>query len=360
MSDDKLPEYHPDNAPVKLTARQIALRNFLERRKSGLGAMYYGVLYALSSSRNPENIVQAAHSGRELLWKLHEAFPEVPIYASKGEAYPKLGELSPLYRANPTDRELRDKVAELDRYYDLSQINRRQRYENLIDRANQGGKPDEADKKKAAKVLLDYLDWLSSVAHHGRLNVTEDEFRKRLQAFEHMLEGLITDYYEVEKRVHDLMEKAEPDQSDLSELQRLFLRSAVSDYFFRNLANRKWLPSLKEAEYFKKPIDIVTHEDGAISCPSWAQSSLLLKCVESQPELVSEILLSVDDTSNARVHQELTEISLKLPASLAGKFAKQAKNWIRDRYHTITLLPVRLAELAVCRDTLFGFRIYVV
>lgn len=346
MSKSDLPEYSKDDQPIELTARQNALRAYLDKRRLGLGKIYYGMLVALQINRNPENIIQAAHSGRELISRLHEAFPDLPEYSSRGNAYGKLGELITIYRSNPTDRELRDKVAELDRYYEQTEYSRRQRYEAIIEGANKGNQLKEEDKQNAAKAILEYQDWLTSVAHHGRPNATEKQFRERLQAFEYMLEGLITEYFEVEKRVKELMGKSEPEQSDLYELQNLFLRSAVSDYFFRHVTNCKWLSLLKDAGYFNKPIDIIEHEDGAISCPSWPQSSFLMKCAESNPDLVCEILEGVEDTKNARVHQELVEISLRLPSSLLESFANRAKDWIKDQYHTITLLPVRLAELA--------------
>ncbi|MEW5922863.1 MAG: hypothetical protein AB1746_02635 [Candidatus Zixiibacteriota bacterium] len=343
MSKPKLPEYSPADKPIELTARQNALRAYLDKRSPGLGNIYYGMLVALQAIRNPENIIQAAHSGRELISRLHEAFPDLPQYSSQANAFGKLGELITLYRSSPTDRQLRDKIAELDKYYELAEVSRRQRYEAIIEGANKGNPVKEKEKQNAAKGMVDYQDWFTSVAHHGRPNTTESEFRERLTAFEYMLEGLITEYFEVEKSVQRLMDKSKPNQTDVDELQNLFLRSAVADYFFRNITNSEWLLLLKDAGFFSKPFDIIIHEDGAVSCPSWPQSSFLMKCADSNPSLVSEILQNVEDTENARVHQELVEIAQKLPSSLLISFANRAKDWINNRYNSITLLPDRLA-----------------
>lgn len=337
----------PDDPEVRLalSARQTALRNFLERSKPGLGAIYYGVHYALSVFRNPENVTQAAHSARELIQQLHQAFPDIPSYDSQGRAYEKVAELSTLYQQNPTDKELRDKVAELDKYYSNSQMSRRQRLAAIIETINQGRSPSDEDKNRAAKALDEYRIWLTKVAHHGE-SVGQDEFRRKLDWFETILEILISGYFDVERHVRQLMDEPAPSPDDLHQLQQLFLRSAVIEFFFRNTSNAAWLPLLSQAGYFSRPIDIVTHPDGAISCPSWPQSVYLTKCASTAAQQVADIISKVEDTANARVHQELVEVALKLPSELIVSFSKKAKNWIRDKYHTITLLPTRLGELA--------------
>jgi len=344
--NDNLQPKRPDDPEgrVALSARQTALRNFLERSKPGLGAIYYGVHYALSVFRNPENVTQAAHSARELIQQLHQAFPDIPSYDSQGRAYEKVAELSALYQQNPTDKELRDKVAELDKYYSNSKMSRRQRLAAIIETINQGRSPSDEDKNRAAKALDEYRIWLSKIAHHGE-NVSQDEFRKRLDWFETILEILISGYFDVERHVRQLMHEPAPSSDDLQQLQQLFLRSATIEFFFRNTSNAAWLPVLADAGYFTRPIDIVAHPDGAVSCPSWPQSVYLNKCTSSAPQLVADIISKVEDTANARVHQELVEIALKLPSELIASFSKKAKNWIRDKYHTITLLPTRLGEL---------------
>ncbi|MDH4158176.1 MAG: hypothetical protein OEW00_12965, partial [candidate division Zixibacteria bacterium] len=346
MEESNMREFQSGDKTLKLTARQRAIRDYLEKKLPGSGSIYLGVLFALSDSRNAESIVQAAHSCRELIIKLRPEIPDVAGEAAQGEAYLKVGELSSFYEANPTDRELRDKVEELDRWYKQTQVTRRQKHEEFIEQASESGQPNEKDKKRAARELRDYKDWLSKIAHHGAENVTESDFRKRLQGFEQILEPLIGDYYPVEAEVQKLMMKSDPDESDMRKLRNLFLKPAAASFFFHNAQNCRWLPLLKAEGYFTSPTDIITHEDGTISCPAWPQSSMLSRCVESYPELVSDIIINVEETSNAQVHQELVEIALKLPISLVIEFANKSKEWIRDRYHISPLLPIRLAQLA--------------
>ena len=133
MKDSGTSKYQPADETFRLTAGQLALKNFLENKVSGLGAIYNGVLYAMSQSGNPESISQAAHSCRRLVKQLRTAFPGVPKEASQGQAHGKLGELCTFFEESPTDKELRKKVKELCGYYEQTQISRRQRFERLIE-----------------------------------------------------------------------------------------------------------------------------------------------------------------------------------------------------------------------------------
>ncbi|HUV31545.1 MAG TPA: hypothetical protein VMY05_10705 [Acidobacteriota bacterium] len=333
-------------ASLRLTARQIVVRDFLEKKAPGLSAMYHGVLFALSRRDNPERFVHAAQSCRELIRGLRRALPDVPQDSSPAQAIHKIRDLIVFEDGNHTDQQVRNEVAKLKPYYEATQVTRRQRHEGVIEHASQGPPPHDADKRKAAADLQGYEDWLSKIAHHGR-QTTEAEFLRRLDAFESTLEVLAAEYFTVDQRVQNMMEKADPTESEFLELQRLLsLRPPLAAHFFRNLANPDWLPKLRQAGYFKRPVDIITHTGGGVSCPSWPQTTYLIRCAESNPELVATILMEVEETSNSRVHQELVEVALKLPASKVTDFAEKAVSWIYNTYHTITLLPIRLSELA--------------
>ena len=319
---------------------------YLEDKVPGLGLIYYGVLFTLSQEGNPEHLVQAAHSAREMLKKLGTVFPGVPADATRGDAYQKLEELVKFYRSSPIDKDLRIKVYELAKYYDLAEINRRTRYETFLEKADQGSKPDKSAKAKTAKEFLDFEKWLSGVAHHGKIT-TAKEFQEQFDGFERVLDVLGSEYFGTEKRLDKLMQKPEPNDEDLSGVQNLLLKSALQEYFFRYLDNCKWLPLLQKAGYFDTPIAEVHHSDGTISCPPWPQSVFLMKCANIHPKEVTDIILNANakPTENTRVHQEFVEIAIKLPAAEAKRLVPLVKKWILDKYLSITSLPTRLAEL---------------
>jgi hypothetical protein len=343
---DELEPITPPEEPTgpRLTDRQQAIMKYLENKVPGAGAIYYGVIYAFSQDGNPEYIVQAAHSARELLKRVARAFPGVPADASQGDAYQQLEKLAEFYNANPTDKDLRDKVKDIAEYLKLAEITRRSRYEAFLEKADKGSKPDKTAKGKAAADFLAIEKWLSAVAHHGK-SATLDEFRKHLEGFESVFDVLVSGFFGVEKRLDELMVKPAPDDNDLLEINNLTLKSAHLEHFFINLNNLMWFPLLKKAGYFKKPIAEIHHPDGGVSCPSWPQLAFLQKCVTDYPKEVADIILQADSTENSRVHQEFVELAINLPASEAARIIPKAKDWIRDKYKIITLLSARLGEL---------------
>jgi hypothetical protein len=52
----------------------------LSKRSELLSKRYEAIILALEYTRNPESIIQAAHSARFLIKHLHEINPEAPIY----------------------------------------------------------------------------------------------------------------------------------------------------------------------------------------------------------------------------------------------------------------------------------------
>lgn len=343
MSEITLPEYQAYEAPIKLTARQIALKDLLEKKSPLLGSMYYGALLTLHNEQNPDAVFQAAHSIRELIRRLPQIVPTLSVKPEKIDIIEKLTEIVKDFQSNDDLNQNKEWISKVSTLIDQSSLSHRLQLGELLDKCDQAGLPIK-EKERAAKYLHELYTWFVNVCHH-RESPTSEETLKQLYRLELILDVLFRPYFEIEPELTRLMDIEEPNRDHLNKVNSILIKRSLIEYWFNNLNNYSWLSLLNDAGYFKKPIDIITHEDGAISCPSWPQSSLLLKCADLQPELVGEILQEVEDTSNARVHQELVEVSLKLPANLVTKFAEKAKNWIRDRYYTITLLPVRLAEL---------------
>lgn len=344
MSDFNLPENLPDNAPIELTARQIALKVSLDEKYPELGAMYYGALLVLRNNNNPDAVYQSSHSIRELIRRLPQIVPTLTVKKDSIDIVEKLKELITRYQDNPELAKSYEWISEISILIDQSSFSHRFRLGELFDKCDQAGLSAQ-EKERSAKNLHEIYTWFVNVCHH-REKPSIKKVLIQINRLELILEVLFRPYFEIEPEIEKLIEIDNPSKKHLNNLKSLLIKRAFIEYWFRNLENYKWLPLLKDASFFSKPIDIITHEDGCISCPSWPQASYLLKCVDSNPDLVCEIIESVEDTENARVHQELVEIALKLPGSLLNTFAGRAKNWIRDRYHTITLLPIRLAELA--------------
>jgi hypothetical protein len=93
--------------------------------------------------------------------------------------------------------------------------------------------------------------------------------------------------------------------------------------------NPVWFQLLKDGGFFKAPIPEIHYDDNKISCPSWPQTSYLLRCSTNYPKEIADIILNADPTENATAHSELVEVALSLPGSEAARVVPVAKNWIK-------------------------------
>jgi hypothetical protein len=329
---------------LRSTERQRTIREYLNSKVPGAGDIYWGILVALENKDNPEFIAHAAHSGRELIDKLQRSFPGVPSTVPQSLASSVVADYVAFLDSHPTPEERAAKDAELRAWNDIARATSTQRNELLLETADQGASHDKATKSAAARDLRRYDKWLNGVAHH-HISTTKEEFVVNLQRFEAVLEVLLFDYFDVEARVSTYIETTEPSAADGEELRYLLAKSSLQVFFFRTVKNPKWLPILRDAGFFALPVDILKHPDGAVSCPSWPQTEYLKECAADQPEDITAILLAAPITDNARVQQEFVEVALQLPAQNAAQLVPKAKKWIQGPYHTITNLPLKLAEL---------------
>jgi hypothetical protein len=280
-----------------------------------------------------------------LISQLKTHYPGVPPLPSRTLASNELDKFARIVKSNPTENELRNAAEEIAKWSDEAITTAKERYATFLMTADQGAGPDAEHKNRVAVEMRKFEKWFQGVAHHD-IPASSDDFKNELQKFEHLLEALFLEYFQIEPRVRQLAEKSDPCKEDLALLRGMLAKTSLADYFFQSALSHKWLNLLREDDIFKKPVGVVEHENGAISCPFWPQAQFLIRLAEQEPKTVSEILMEVGDTENSRVHQELVEIALKLPSTLIIEFSKKASKWIKDQYHSITSLPLRLAEFA--------------
>lgn len=115
-------------------------------------------------------------------------------------------------------------------------------------------------------------------------------------------------------------------------------------YFFDRLENPEWIRPLKAKGFFSSPPKPVREESrGTIAFPPWPESRYLFRMATRAPEAVIEVVLEIPDTENVRVHEDLADIALALPAPFAAKLVPQAKTRIQTPYQL--LLPEKLGAL---------------
>ena len=115
-------------------------------------------------------------------------------------------------------------------------------------------------------------------------------------------------------------------------------------YFFDRLENPEWLTPLKDKGYFSSPPTPIRDESrGTIAFPAWPESRYLVRMAKFAPEIVAEILFEIPETENSRVHDDIAEALLALPATLSAKMVPKAIKWSRSPFQL--LLPEKLGAL---------------
>lgn len=117
-------------------------------------------------------------------------------------------------------------------------------------------------------------------------------------------------------------------------------------YFFDHLEQPDWIGPLEAEGFFNTPPEPVRDAEAAsVGFPFWPESRYLARMAQI-PAAHDQVLvtaLAIPDTDNTRVHEDLADIALKLPAGLAAKLVPQATRWIASPYHL--LLPQKLGSL---------------
>jgi hypothetical protein len=138
-----------------------------------------------------------------------------------------------------------------------------------------------------------------------------------------------------------------PTSDDLRQLSGHIPNNLVlRRYFFEKLASYQWLRPLSEEAFFKHPPAVEPNEEtGMVSLAPWPESRYLARMTtvpEAQPAII-EIALSIPETDNARVHDDLVEIALALPPKLSAHLVPRMEPWIKGPYHL--LLPHKIGDL---------------
>jgi hypothetical protein len=115
-------------------------------------------------------------------------------------------------------------------------------------------------------------------------------------------------------------------------------------YFFSELVNPNWIEPLKEKAFFTKPPEPRRDEVGnVVAFPPWPESHYLARMASLRPEAVLSVILEMPDTDNVRVHEDLVDAALNMPADLAAQISKKARAWLGAPDQV--LLPEELGAL---------------
>lgn len=117
-------------------------------------------------------------------------------------------------------------------------------------------------------------------------------------------------------------------------------------YFFDRLENPEWIKPLKSKGFFGNPPKVERDEArGTIGFPIWPESRYLLRMASLKPEAVVEINLQIPATDNVRVHEDLADAALAMPAAMAAEWTKRELEWIEKQGELYFILPDKLGAL---------------
>lgn len=135
-------------------------------------------------------------------------------------------------------------------------------------------------------------------------------------------------YLTILNQLETLRGKKQPGYSDARFLKENIPNNmAAFSYFFTDLINPAWLRPLQHEGLFSSPPEpIENKKEGTISFPPWPQSRYLLAMASLEPELVSEIILTIE-TKNASILADLLDAICQFPPYLAAKHVEKVSQW---------------------------------
>lgn len=140
-----------------------------------------------------------------------------------------------------------------------------------------------------------------------------------------------------------------PRQEAVSELRSRVPHNPVTlRYLFEKLTDPRWLRILEEAGLFRyPPAPEYDPDHGTVGFPPWPASQYLArmaKVAEAQPDVL-RIALTIPETDNVRIHEDLADVALALPPEMAANCVPLAEKWVASTLSL--LLPEKLGALVV-------------
>lgn len=121
-------------------------------------------------------------------------------------------------------------------------------------------------------------------------------------------------------------------------------------YFFERLDDPGWISVLEREGFFASPAPVERTEDDEgtwLRFPDWPASRYLVRVADAAPERVAQVLLSLPETDNVRVHEDIVDAALQMPAEWAGRLAERELSWFASSTGPLLNYPLRLVELAL-------------
>lgn len=303
--------------PVARSSQQKKVHQLLTDLSNDLGKIYDGGLVVLSSSSNPETIVQSAHSMREVVEMLakQSGFKQ-PISLQK-----RIGKLCIDAKQESTEEELRKIIDEIKcTLSDRQGSHRQESLMRLVDPRTSKRK-SELISEGIHKQINGLYGELADISHH-RKKVSMDQYKRLLQEFDSLLLVALLPQKEVHTNI-DTVLKSGPEDTEADNLRRLISLNEESKAYFYDNAGSEWMDFLMK--------------NGLLPF-EWEVGKYVAKIAPESPQMVLEyIKLSKDKKGVEEIVDQLIQAIGGMPTQFSkdGITIIRKKKWLHREYHTL-------------------------
>jgi len=194
---------------------------------------------------------------------------------------------------------------------------------------------------------------LSVRAHRAALagpRPLDEQFRQFWNRFQGILDAVLdkfeSNYFTTHDFIDRLLENTSPARVDAQAVRNRVPNNRVSLGYFFERASSNWLAPLHEVGFFKSPPPPEDEpEKGTIAFPMWPESRYLARVASNDPQGVCEVVLSIPDTENYRVHEDIADAACSMPPHLAARIAEKETAWLSQQNHLYSPLASKLGTL---------------
>ena len=315
--------------PLVLTPWQrqvLEILREIQTKEYPLANWYLGALHTLNSCYNPDRISQAAQSLRELLEKLPRVLEESDAQSNQCDFRGMRDNIrkrflkdkercSGNWNGEEIDDHLANTLREIDIYLERNQSpTRRERCKAAVENIDPMASIMGSDIQEGKGASL-YELWrkLESFAHH-KTEPNEGDFLVCVTDLERILFNLLApvtaqDQQEIQSILDRRLRCDEDEERMLSLISR---RGANYEFFFKHASDSRWIPLLKQKDFFAKPPRVEEIGDGRVIFPFWWPILYLERVAVGDPHLVVETIINLPETDNPRILEQICKISLKV------------------------------------------------
>ena len=133
-------------------------------------------------------------------------------------------------------------------------------------------------------------------------------------------------YWSLDEELQGIAALEQPTEADLQRAARLW-RGDAETQFFETLTSPAWVPLLVAAGYLDAP-PAPEHVDGGVRLPFWPVSRYLARVAGAASAQVMAAIEKLASTDNGRVHADLVEAAVAMPAADGAKAVRHVVRWL--------------------------------